>query len=105
MTEEHRRPRQLLEYGRRPLWKFAHVFFGVVMAWAVIFATLYLGVISSFESDKLAWWAIPLTLLAIGVCMALAWWLRGRQPGFSAGIWIGTGIGLIHAGLCYGPAM
>ena len=78
----------------------SRMFSGVVVAWFVIFLAIFFAGASAFE-DKPRWWTIPAIGGTAAVCAEWAWLVRRRNPAFSAGLWIGVALGLLHAGLCF----
>jgi hypothetical protein len=51
--------------------------------------------------EPAVWWAWPSVIAAALACAAYAWFVRRRKPSTSAGVWFGTGLGLLLAGLCF----
>src|SRR3954451_6057913 len=75
---------------------------GVVGAWFIMFIAIFFGGATGFEQSHVAWWAWPLVGAAAMLCAGLSWLAPRRQrPETAIGIWIGIGIGRLHAGLCF----
>jgi hypothetical protein len=74
---------------------------GVVVTWFVMFLAILVGGLGGFEEQHARPWAWPLVGAAGVLCGGFALLLRRRRPETAIGIWIGIGIGLLHAGLCF----
>jgi hypothetical protein len=94
-----------LEYagGQRPALaqRISRWVAGAAAAWFLIFIPTFLGRASAIKENPLPRWAIPAVALTAAACGTYAWLVRRSKPDLSAGVWVGVGIGLLHAGWCF----
>jgi hypothetical protein len=82
--------------ARSELHKLMETGTGVVGSWLMIFIATFLGMLTGSTVA-----AIAIAAAAVLLSCAIAWSTRTRRPYLSTGAWIGTGVGLLHAGLCF----
>ena len=85
---------------RSVLRRASHVSAGILLSWGTVFVAIFFAAAEAMEAS-VPKWTIPVIGGAVALCAGWALLVRKRSPDFSAGRWIGVGIGLLHAGLCF----
>jgi hypothetical protein len=94
-----------VEYHQPPrpsvLARIARVVGMAVAAFAGMFVPIFFAGASGFEKTNSVWWAWPVTGAVALLLAGAALRMRKTRPHASAGVWIGIGLGLLWAGMCF----